>query len=402
VIPLSGKKAVRKRRGLAAWRGGGSLDDFALKRNKLPALAGGALSLTLLLFSCLPGREQAGFPREVSDPPPELSDSPGEPEQEPDGELVLRAYQHSYPDKVSDVAYRDGDWAITVGGEIFYWAGGRLLPPSLLGEAESWDPHIYDYYPSSAPSPEIYSPWYIESLRRQGEAESSGRDRRYRGFQGKLYGGLTRRELETLLERVPFLGRNVTVHRDIVEALARVEASVNRIAAEDREIAAFTASLGEIGGYNWREIRGLRISRRITEDADARLSYHSWGLALDILSREIPSGKAVYWLWERVRNPDWMLIPLENRWAPPEGLIRAFENEGFIWGGKWSLYDNMHFEYRPELHEINRLLAARQGVSRTGDAGLRAGESAGRDLHHVYPGDLKIPRRLPRIGELFR
>jgi hypothetical protein len=320
--------------------------------------------------------------------------------READGELVLRAYQHTYPDKVSGVAYRNGDWTITVEGETFYWAGGRLLPPSLLGEAESWAPHSYDYYPSSPASPEIYSPRYVESLRRQGEAEFSGRDQRYRGFQGKLYGGLNRREVETRLERMRFLGQNITVHRDIVEALGRVEAAIKKIAAEDQKTGAFVSSLGQIGGYNWREIRGSVRSRRNTEDAGTRLSYHSWGLALDLLSREIPSNKAIYWLWERARNPDWMLVPLENRWSPPEELIRAFENEGFIWGGKWGFYDNMHFEYRPELHEINRLLAARRGVSRTG--GERAGESAGRDLHHVYPGDLKKPRRIPWLEKLFR
>jgi hypothetical protein len=354
------------------------------------------LSLALLLFSsCLPAREEPDLPREVPDPLPALSDPP----PEPDGELVFRAYQHTYLDKVSDVAYRDGDWTITVEGEIFYWAGGRLLPPSLLGEAESWVPHSYDSYPSETPSPGIYSPWYIESLRGRGGVESSGGDRRYQGFQGKLYGGLSRGEVETRLERIPFLGQNITVHRDIVEALGRVEASVNKIAAEDQKIAAFVASLGQIGAYNWREIRGtIRNSRRIAEEA--RLSYHSWGLALDILSREIPSNRAVYWLWERARNPDWMLIPLENRWSPPEELIRAFENEGFIWGGKWGFYDNMHFEYRPELHEINRLLAARQGLSRGG--GERAGESAGRDLHHLYPGDLEKLRRLPDIGKFLR
>ncbi|MDR3191497.1 MAG: M15 family metallopeptidase, partial [Treponema sp.] len=85
----------------------------------------------------------------------------------------------------------------------------------------------------------------------------------------------------------------------------------------------------------------------------------------------------------------------------------AFENEGFIWGGKWGLYDNMHFEYRPELHEINRLLAARRGPSLAGGAedlrpGETAGKAAGRDLHHVYPGDLKKPWRPPDIGEFLR
>jgi hypothetical protein len=34
---------------------------------------------------------------------------------------------------------------------------------------------------------------------------------------------------------------------------------------------------------------------------------------------------------------------------PPKRVIDIFEKEGFIWGGKWTVWDNMHFEYRPEL-----------------------------------------------------
>ncbi|HQN03589.1 MAG TPA: M15 family metallopeptidase, partial [Rectinema sp.] len=48
-------------------------------------------------------------------------------------------------------------------------------------------------------------------------------------------------------------------------------------------------------------------------------------------------------------NEDWMLIPLSERWMPPKRVIDIFEKEGFIWGGKWTVWDNMHFEYRPEL-----------------------------------------------------
>ena len=33
----------------------------------------------------------------------------------------------------------------------------------------------------------------------------------------------------------------------------------------------------------------------------------------------------------------------------PTEIIDIFERRGFIWGGKWSHYDTMHFEYRPEL-----------------------------------------------------
>ena len=44
-----------------------------------------------------------------------------------------------------------------------------------------------------------------------------------------------------------------------------------------------------------------------------------------------------------------MILPLEKRWMPPAQIIKIFEEEGFIWGGKWTIYDNMHFEYHPEL-----------------------------------------------------
>jgi len=44
-----------------------------------------------------------------------------------------------------------------------------------------------------------------------------------------------------------------------------------------------------------------------------------------------------------------MFIPLKNRWMPPDAVIACFEREGFVWGGKWTVWDNMHFEYRPEL-----------------------------------------------------
>ena len=37
-------------------------------------------------------------------------------------------------------------------------------------------------------------------------------------------------------------------------------------------------------------------------------------------------------------------------------IVRAFEAEGFIWGGKWHEYDLMHFEYRPEIMAKARLL----------------------------------------------
>ncbi|MDY2825712.1 MAG: M15 family metallopeptidase, partial [Treponema sp.] len=35
--------------------------------------------------------------------------------------------------------------------------------------------------------------------------------------------------------------------------------------------------------------------------------------------------------------------------TPPQEIIDIFASEGFIWGGTWAVWDNMHFEYHPEL-----------------------------------------------------
>ena len=45
----------------------------------------------------------------------------------------------------------------------------------------------------------------------------------------------------------------------------------------------------------------------------------------------------------------------EAQAAPPAAVIKAFEDEGFIWGGRWAIWDNMHFEYHPELFVARQL-----------------------------------------------
>jgi hypothetical protein len=308
------------------------------------------------------------------------------PAQEISGEMIFKAYQHTYPGRVEDVSFKDGDWTITAGNETFYWAGGRLLPFSLRGEEEKWSIHNFELYPETVPSPGSYSPQFIESLRNSGGVEARlSRDDQHHGFQAILYGGLTRREVETRITQINFLGKSINVHRDIAESLKRIETAIRRLAerkdgtapGDAAAAAAFISSIGQIGAYNWREIRGSR-----------RLSYHRWGLAVDIQPLD-PGNRAVYWLWEQPRNNNWMLIPPERRWKPPDAVIRAFESEGFIWGGKWQLYDNMHFEYRPELHEIKRLMAAEEAGGRAVISSPGTDEVLGQDLHHIFPQALR-------------
>ena len=80
------------------------------------------------------------------------------------------------------------------------------------------------------------------------------------------------------------------------------------------------------GGFAWRRIAG-----------ENRLSPHAFGIAFDI-----SPGIATYWRWSKLRPH-----PLQQSY--PSAIVAAFENEGFIWGGKWHEYDLMHFEYRPEI-----------------------------------------------------
>jgi len=281
------------------------------------------------------------------------------------GELVLRSFQKCFPDKTGAVAFIDNDWTITAGGETFFWAGGRLLPRAEKDNTDSYSPHFFYVIPARPVSPDSYPPQYIENLRSRGsrEARLERRDIN-RKFMGILYGGLERKEIESQLIRVDFLGYKVNVHKDIAGPLRRVDTEIRKWnGAKD-----FISSIGSIDGFSWRQIAGTQ-----------RMSYHSWGLAVDILPKRL-NGKAIYWLWEMERNKDWMLVPLENRWNPPLQVIEAFEKEGFIWGGKWPVYDNMHFEYRPELHEFSRLMATEPDTGNNG---------TGAALHHVYPDTLR-------------
>jgi len=91
------------------------------------------------------------------------------------------------------------------------------------------------------------------------------------------------------------------------------------------------------GAYNYRRIRGQK-----------ELSRHSYGIAVDILPRG-RAARSAYWLWVSEETADWPTTPLDKRWMPPDEIVRIFEEEGFIWGGKWLDFDTMHFEYRPEM-----------------------------------------------------
>lgn len=81
------------------------------------------------------------------------------------------------------------------------------------------------------------------------------------------------------------------------------------------------------GTYNYRVIAGTR-----------HLSPHAFGIAID-LARD----QRDYWQWASREDGEKRIKDY------PYEVVRAFEDNGFIWGGKWWHFDILHFEYRPEI-----------------------------------------------------
>ncbi len=110
---------------------------------------------------------------------------------------------------------------------------------------------------------------------------------------------------------VPILGA-VTCNRAFIAPLRRALGRLERRGLE---------RLVDPGDY-----AGCYAPRRIPSSGS--LSLHAWGLAIDLNASENPQGSE----------------PRQDR-----RLVRAFEREGFTWGGRWpTAPDGMHFELHGE------------------------------------------------------
>jgi hypothetical protein len=147
---------------------------------------------------------------------------------------------------------------------------------------------------------------------------------RNRAFFDKMYGDCWKGEVTPRLVPVDWLPRSwghtirVTSTNGVAERLAEISVELEALPAPVKRYAYPSA-----GAYNCRTVADTREP-----------SMHSWGAAIDI-----NAAYSEYWLWPRAASVN--TIPAE--------IIDIFERHGFIWGGKWSHYDTMHFEYRPEL-----------------------------------------------------
>lgn len=287
----------------------------------------GALLLTLAstLTASLPAQSIAGFPTRFLSP-----------------DAVFRAFETAYPGLVAARNPLEGP-TIVVGGKSFSWAEGRLLPFENRRGWVEYAPHSFYEYPREVPDVAGWSP---EKLA-QAEARLADRVatnlKRDPAFFDALWGIHNRGTADAAQRKIVFLGMTVSVHKQLIEPLRRVQSKLETARATDPSLDGFLKGLRRLEGYNWRDIAGTQ-SR----------SNHAYGTAIDIIPRTY-GGKYPYWLWVAQEADGWYRQAWKHRWQPHPTLVNAFEDEGFVWGGKWLLFDTIHFEYRPEILILNGL-----------------------------------------------
>jgi hypothetical protein len=264
-----------------------------------------------------------------------------------EGELEMAALAQAYPDRIGDLVFRNGDWALRIDDTWYYWAKGRLLPEELRDRWEEYASYrFYTYSLDLPPIPQLDEESRQRLKQRLDQAEKSP-PRRHEGFLASLYRAETRGQTEDRIVTVKLMGFEVRVHEQIAEPLEAVGRDLEVLIETDPAVRSFITGLKGLAGYNWREIAGTR-SR----------SYHSYGIAIDLAPKSF-GGKHTYWRWALPHTEDFYAIPYEQRWMVPQQIVKTFQKRGFIWGGKWFYFDTMHFEYRPEI-----LILAESAVSR--------------------------------------
>ena len=247
---------------------------------------------------------------------------------------VFHALRDSYGEAIQDMGWEEGDAYFLVKGSPIFFVEGRMLSEEHRSDHDRYDPMLYSYalgemrtLPETVPHPANRSTDLLEALL-----------------------GYTEGDIVLSCSWMDFLDHRVFMHELCRDALSRVERRIYEASLESAEVRDYIASIRIMFSLDRRKVTG----------SDA-LSYHAFGLALDIVPKSY-GGRQTYWRWTSVWKAGWDRIPLEQRWNPPQAVINAFEAEGFVWGGKWYHFDTIHFEYRPEIILLNRQLKGEAAV----------------------------------------
>ena len=153
---------------------------------------------------------------------------------------------------------------------------------------------------------------------------------RNEAFFKKIYGNKKNDVIKNLVE-INWCPK-LAGQKIMVSKINGVDKAIQKISNELDQLPEMKKYILNIGGtFNWRNINGT-----------GRLSMHSFGITVDINTKF-----SNYWQWDSKRTNENVTLNYKNQ--IPQQIIDIFENNGFIWGGKWYHYDTMHFEFRPEL-----------------------------------------------------
>jgi len=252
------------------------------------------------------------------------------------GEREIRCLAAAWPDRIAEIGPRDGDWMLKIGDTWYAWAHGRLLPEGERGRWKEYAALAFYDYPRALPPLPVLDDESAARLRARVAEEQRHPPRRNERFLGSLLEASNRGSTESRLVRTEISGFTVTVHERLRGPVSRVSKELDFLRKSDPRVSSYLHMLAEMNGYNYRYVEGTR-SR----------SLHSYGTAIDLIPKR--NAGFSYWQWAMNKVPDWWTIPYAERWMPPQALVRAFERQGFVWGGKWLYFDTMHFEYRPEI-----------------------------------------------------
>jgi hypothetical protein len=281
-----------------------------------------------------PAQEQSVVPDESSQA------ATGEPTR---AERVMKALAAAYPDRVGPAEFRDGDWAVSIRGVYYYFADSRLLPEELRSQSAKFDPQPFYSYEVEMPAWKTPSAEESERYRNLTKARQERRLKRSQHFFDALWRAQNREQSYDRVKSIKFMSKPLFLHYSILEELSLVEEKILAEAKTNAQVRQWINNLDKVEAWNWRNIA----------DTESR-SFHSYGAALDLIPKaSVTRGLETYWLWAARNQPEWWTVPYNKRVNPPDVVIKIFESYGFIWGGKWSFYDTMHFEYRPEILILN-------------------------------------------------
>jgi len=203
---------------------------------------------------------------------------------------------------------------IFLSGTVLYWINPQIFSAKLL---------LYKVKTLEAPrlglSPEEQSA--IIKGDAGWERNKSAVFEKVDKSSGKVLGNVTLRpnDKSSLVTITVFGGKSVMVHKGVAASLQRVSK-----AWEDKGGQSFY-KIESLGGY-----RDDTIKTPGGKDT-GRISWHSYGLAIDINPGENPhTGPSV------------------RKTNMPSAFVELFEKEGWGWGGKWHRSkDPMHFSKAP-------------------------------------------------------